>query len=126
MSFRDFARFVSDNQQAVRTRDAHFAPATTVCPPCEYDYTYIMKAESFDADEEWVMGRLGLSDLRVGRRGSPPGGSVVNKDLKGNIKKFMSQLSASVIRGLYNLYREDFEYFGYTFDFDTLMAGGFE
>lgn len=125
-SFRDFARFAAENQRAVRVADAHFAPATTVCSPCRYNFTYVVKAESIDTDERWLLKRLGLSDVGLKRQGSPHEGSPVNSDLKGNIKKFMQKLSPETIRGLFELYREDFEIFGYTFDFNTLEAGGFE
>lgn len=38
----------------------------------------------------------------------------------------MSTLNPEVIKGLYELYKGDFEFFGYTFDFETLEAGGFD
>lgn len=86
----------------------------------------MVKAESIDADEQWLMKRLGVSDFVLLRAGSPGGGSAVNSDLKGNIRMFMQKLSPETIRGLYELYKDDFEIFGYTFDFNTLEAGGFE
>nr|XP_039251351.1 carbohydrate sulfotransferase 10-like [Styela clava] len=126
MAFEDFAAYAANNPFTIQAIDAHFRPATSICSPCRYDYTYILKAESVDADEPWLKRRLGLEDINVGRRGLPPGGSVVNGDVKNNIKKYMSKLEPSVIKGLYKIYEKDFQFFGYTFNFTTLEAGGFE
>ncbi|XP_039251364.2 carbohydrate sulfotransferase 10-like isoform X1 [Styela clava] len=125
MSFRDFSRYIIDNALSGQI-DFHFIPATMLCKPCYYDFTYIVKAESVAIDEPWFLNRLNLTDVYAGRKGVPPGGSVVNGDLVENIKKYMKTLSPKLIKALYWTYKDDFEYFGYTFNFDTLEAGGFE
>nr|XP_039250638.1 carbohydrate sulfotransferase 10-like [Styela clava] len=126
MSWKDFAEFVADTGTRPQSLDYHFTPTVEICKPCDYAYTYILKAESVDIDESWLLRRLNITDIDVGRKGVPPGGSIVNANPSDNIKKHMSQLKSSVRRKLYDVYKEDFLTFGYTFDFRTLNSGGFD
>lgn len=125
MAFEDFARYVAYFGHTNQNLDTHFIPAHVKCRPCFFDYQYILKAENVDADEPWLLRRLNLTDVSIGRKGIPPGGSVVNNNVKANIKKFMSALQPEVIEKLYKIYEKDFQYFGYTFNKTTLEAGGF-
>ena len=52
--------------------------------------------------------------------GSKPLSDVVNM-----VKKFFIDLQPKKIRALYEYYHNDFAAFNYTFDFETLEAGGF-
>nr|XP_039251199.1 uncharacterized protein LOC120328736 [Styela clava] len=126
MAFEDFATYAADNPKVMKTLDGHFIPISTLCKPCSLDFVYILKAESADVDEPWLKRRLGMEDINVLRHGIGPGGSVINENPRTNIKKYISTLRPNVIAKLYEIYEQDFTIFGYTFNFTTLEAGGFE
>nr|XP_039250366.1 uncharacterized protein LOC120328046 [Styela clava] len=126
MSFKDLATYIANIHGNGRYFDMHFHPISKICELCEYDYTYILKAESVDQDEPWLMKRLNLTDVTIRKRNMAIGGSLINNNPKVNIKKYMSMLPPTVVQKLYKLYEADFDYFGYTFNLTTLEAGGFE
>lgn len=126
MAFEDFAKFLAYYGGGQNSIDYHFTTAQQLCKPCEYAYTYILKTESVDIDEPWLLKRLNITDITLGRMGVPPGGSIVNASPSDNIKKYISRLHPDVIQKLYKIYEYDFRIFGYTFDLETLESGGFE
>lgn len=50
---------------------------------------------------------------------------MLNESPSDKIKHYMSQLADDTIKTLFQVYKNDFRIFGYTFDFKTLESGGF-
>lgn len=127
LSFKDFAQYVAENGKSVKSLDYHFKPASYICKPCEYAYTYVAKAESADRDQKWLRERFNISDLPFIRRGVATNGySVMENNPSDKIESIFSSLDAEVIKKLYLVYKMDFLSFGYTFNFKTLKSGGFD
>ncbi|XP_077968390.1 carbohydrate sulfotransferase 10-like isoform X2 [Styela clava] len=126
MAFEDFANYAANNSKVIRSVDGHFMPISSICKPCELDYTYILKAESIGKDELWLKKRLGMEDIAIFRVGVGPGRSTTKNNPVTNIKYYMSKLQPNIVKRLYEVYKEDFDTFGYSFNFTTLEAGGFE
>lgn len=125
IAWKDFAEFTAEYGTSVSLLDYHFKPVWSLCEPCDYAYSYIVKSETVERDESWLLTRLGIADVKLGRHGVPPGGSLVNANPSDKIKFYMSQLSDQTRRKLFRIYEKDFKLFGYTFDFETLESGGF-
>nr|XP_039250587.1 carbohydrate sulfotransferase 10-like [Styela clava] len=126
LAFEDLARYIADHGRDERKLDYHFMPATSLCKPCNYAYTYILKAESVDKDQQWLMNRINMTDLKVVRRGVNKKGSLLQINPSDSIKEYMSKLDLEVVKKLYTVYVKDFVYFGYTFSLTTMKSGGFE
>lgn len=124
IAWKDFAEFTADTP--VRLLDYHFQPVWSLCEPCEHAYNYVVKSETAERDESWLLKRLNITDVKLGRQSVPPGGSLVNSNPSDKIKFYMSQLSDKTRRKLYEIYENDFKVFGYAFDFETLESDGFD
>lgn len=105
--------------------DYHWIPASELCNQCLYFFTYLVKLESLSEDYNWLAKRINLTEDRLGHNGQVIGNSIVNDHEVETIQKFMKKLPHGVITLLYTLYSRDFETYGYTFNMDTYIAGGF-
>lgn len=125
IAWKDFAEFIAHQGHDFAKLDYHYKPISYLCKPCEYAYSYVVKSETIDRDQEWLLRRLNITDIGLGRNGTPPGGSLVNESPNDKIKHYMSQLTGDTIKTLFKVYEKDFQIFGYTFNFKTLDSGGF-
>ncbi|KAK3584673.1 hypothetical protein CHS0354_001257 [Potamilus streckersoni] len=62
LTFEEFARYFVYSQLTNERRDAHFVPNFEHCRPCEIDYDYIGKLETFEEDTLFLMHKFNISD----------------------------------------------------------------
>ncbi len=98
----------------------HWRPASSFCLPCSLRYDYILRFEDLSEEEPAFKRRLGLSDTPLGPAAGPRRNSLGPVDgAEGErlTRMYFRQLSEGEVRRLYQVYREDFLMFGYTFRF---------
>lgn len=62
VTFEEFVRYFINSQHNNMRRDAHFVPNFEHCRPCEIDYEYIGKLETFEEDTLYLLEKFDLSD----------------------------------------------------------------
>lgn len=88
--------------------DKHWKPFISRCGYCDIPYKVIAKAENFAEDQKFI-GKLANIEIKPIETHKSSGGST--KDLT---KKYFSELSLDTVKKLYNVYKVDFEMFGYS------------
>ena len=86
----------------------HWRTINSSCLPCSLKYNFILKLESFQRDFNDLIAELGL-DMTV--KTSEPAETTADLSLL-----YFRQLTPTDIRGVYQVYKEDFKMFGYTAD----------
>ncbi|BET00649.1 Sulfotransferase family [Nesidiocoris tenuis] len=109
-SFEEFARYVIKTKDSVEM----WSPMHKLCSPCFVNFTVIAKFETLQDDQEYVIKRAGVDDILkpakvklqfLAHRADE------TKDLK--LKQRFSELEGKLILELIEMYRTDFEMFGY-------------
>ena len=59
-TFEEFVRYYLHSQATNEKRDAHFVPHFEHCRPCELDYDYIGKLETFEDDTFYLLKKFGF------------------------------------------------------------------
>ena len=59
-TFEEFVRYFLHSQTTHEKRDSHFVPIFEHCSPCEIDYDYIGKLETFKEDTVYLPKKFGL------------------------------------------------------------------
>lgn len=62
VTFEEFVRYFIHSQHNNMRRDAHFVPNFEHCRPCEIDYDYIGKLETFEEDTLFLLKELKLDE----------------------------------------------------------------
>nr|XP_039264130.1 carbohydrate sulfotransferase 11-like [Styela clava] len=131
IAFEDLAQYVAD--VGLDEVDVHLKSISELCSPCMFPYDYIIKAETAPEDSWFVTEKMNAT-LNSFSRHVP---SSVNLPVKGTttaeerqtdearvISRLFRKLPRATTRVLKQLYANDFDAFGYTFDISTLLAGG--
>lgn len=63
ITFEEFVRYFLHSQVTNEKRDAHFVPNFEHCRPCEIDYEYIGKLETFEEDTFYLLKKFGLESI---------------------------------------------------------------
>jgi len=90
--------------------DKHWRPFISRCGYCDLPYRVIAKAENFQDDQRFIGDLAGVQLDKVETHHSS-GGST--RQLS---KEYFSMLDTHTVNRLYNLYKVDFEMFGYSPD----------
>ena len=116
VTFREFVQFL----QSRRPKDPHFAPINNDFFPCFIKYDYIVKTESMDVDNEYIIDRfLGPTKRGMGTVKNVFVGNEVSKDWssllspKGRLLEAYKTLTAEDVAFLVDWFKEDFLHFGY-------------
>ena len=90
-----------------------FRPFHHRCSYCEVNYDVIGFMEDFDDDVEYVVRKRNLTLLigQTGYVGNPSRNDGMSQEMR--ITPYFSMLTEDVKRRLYELYKIDFEMFGY-------------
>jgi len=89
------------------TRQKHWRRVIDVCKVCSIDWDFIGKTEYFNDDHNWMFKNLGILD-KIGMKTDDR--SVYGQN---HFYQYYEGLSKETIKKLYELYRPDFELFGY-------------
>lgn len=63
ITFQEFVEYFIYSQSTNERRDAHFVPSFEHCRPCEIEYDYIGKMETFKEDTFHILHKLKLENL---------------------------------------------------------------
>ncbi|XP_073953775.1 carbohydrate sulfotransferase 11 isoform X2 [Choristoneura fumiferana] len=109
--FEEFVSYVLDEARAKRTLDMHWTPYTDFCTPCKFEFDVVLKFETLDEDQRYLIQLARLQDVvKPEWRNSGKGATL------HNINHLYSRLKRSQLQGLYNLYKYDFQLFNYTIE----------
>nr|XP_033342540.1 carbohydrate sulfotransferase 11-like [Megalopta genalis] len=107
-TFTEFLHFIAEEKYF----DEHWAPFIDTCEPCLIQYNYILKFDTFDRDQQFLIQELGLgnylyekSDLKnINPRG------VTTTAL---VKEYMQNVPRSLLDVINKVYENDFKLFSY-------------
>lgn len=114
--FWEFAKYVLDSNPAVKM-DVHWRPAYLHCSVCKMSYDVIVKFENLAFESHWVKKNV----LKVTEGDLSSGIPIFNKNQASNVKNdeltllYFNLLTDDEILALYNIYKFDFQLFGYEF-----------
>ena len=131
--FRDFVKWLIDNDSNYKA-NPHWRPMYQLTSPCLVEYDFISHLETIEADFEFVLEKLGISGMfefpHGNEKASEKRPSVRNKRNtmsleQGRYDKILKtarlykkmDLTKEMIYKLYDLYKLDFELFGYDFEY---------
>lgn len=87
----------------------HFIPITNFCTPCQVKFDVILKFETLEEDQRYLIEKAGLTGIiKPEHRNTGKG-----KNTNDIIMNYYAQLTKSQVKGLYQLYKHDFEIFDY-------------
>ena len=106
VSFGDFVRFLGDKSVPRRQRlnNPHWKPYYETCLPCQLRYDYVVKLETMCEDADNLLARAFKSSVRLEKRHVMNATSLSAYD----------DISPEYVHNLWEIYRPDFELFGYT------------
>lgn len=128
IAFKDFAQYLVD--KGLKDVDIHFHPIERLCQPCRFPYDFVTKAETSQQNLWWLLDRVGAvmpTFTKHAATGSGENATDIAKDPwqleKRVMTAFFKTLPFDTVVKLKELYRLDFDRFGYTFDLNTMTAG---
>lgn len=121
-SFQEFVDF------ALHYDDKHWRSFQYFCNPCHVNFDYILRLETFERDSKILM-----KDI-FPEAGPVPHANPTQNDtntfqgiVKPKVLEMLAQLSKETLDKLYEKYAFDLEFYGYSFNRETLEAAcGFE
>lgn len=123
-TFHEFADFLIEEAHEGKELDMHWTPITKFCTPCQVKFDVIAKFETLDEDQQYLIHKAGLTHLIQPQRKNIGKG----KNTTELMKKYYSMLTQRQIHEIYNLFKYDFELFGYHPEafFDMAQADEFQ
>ena len=106
VTFKEFVQYIIDPRTR-RPLDRHWQPFHQLCQPCRIHYDFIGHYETLAADSRYVLSRLRLHN-------NPFPQPTVIHNSSDRVTEMLSQLTQSEIHRLIEVYRLDFELFGYS------------
>jgi len=105
VSFPEFLQYFSDN----KTRNQHWRQYEKICHPCVVDYDFIGHMETLEEDATLLLRMMGIDD----RTSYPP--IQKQRTSSSEVLKYYSQVPTQYIERIAELYRSDFDMFGYEY-----------
>lgn len=111
-TFQEFVDYLIDTD--VQDYDKHWRPISVICHVCDYDFKYIIKYENFKEEVDYLI-------YMLQQRGMLPSNFQLHWENRENTNaevtaKYLSLVSDHKLWQLYDKYRLDFIYFGYTME----------
>ena len=104
VSFPEFIQYFSDN----KTRDQHWRQYEKICHPCVIDYDFIGHYETLKEDAPLLLKMAGIKESAK----FPP---IHKSTSTAQVVNYYSKVPVDVIKRIRELYRNDFEMFGYEY-----------
>ncbi|XP_067002353.1 carbohydrate sulfotransferase 11 [Anabrus simplex] len=111
-TFPEFVNYLVDVHKKGEPFDMHWTPITEFCTPCQVDFDIICKFETLQEDQNYLIHLARLQDIIRPQWKNPAKGRTTHEVAAG----YYSQLTKTQILQLYNIFRYDFELFGYSLD----------
>lgn len=113
-TFAEFVQFVIDSTASLKTLQdwrtvVCWTPYWARCGVCAHDFQLIMKIETLDEDERFLVTLADLAELKKAREWRHSGGNN-----SSTAKKYFRELSTQQMLQLYQRYQLDFQMFGYS------------
>ena len=120
VTFAEFIRYVLDTEP--QNLDVHWRDYGRLCDPCRVSYDYVVRTETLAADSMAILPRFAASTDDV----MPTQNVIRSKEPHslqgGKSVSLIGSIAARDVRRLQNLYRHDFEMFGYTWRENDTVA----
>ena len=104
VGFPDFIQYFSDN----KTRNQHWRQYEKICHPCVIDYDFIGHYETLKEDAPLLLKIAGIKESAK----FPP---IHKSTSTAQVVNYYSKVPVDVIKRIGELYRSDFEMFGYEY-----------
>lgn len=117
VTFGEFVRYVIDVDPG--ERDDHWLKVGSVCDPCRVGYDYVAKVETMSDDSRHILPRL---DLPVGPLPRSNADSGRRQLSLLSTADFFAGVPPGHRQRLYEIYADDFDTFGYSWDDSRLSA----
>jgi hypothetical protein len=89
----------------------HWEPVFKFCTPCQLNFTHIVKMETFDRDQIYILEKAEIRNLTGGVHKDNVGkGGQTSTNLT---QHFLQELSPKLYQCLVDIYKVDFDLFGY-------------
>ncbi|XP_077983214.1 carbohydrate sulfotransferase 14-like [Glandiceps talaboti] len=112
VQFKEFIQFIIDSGPRTSAFDHHWRPIYQLCSVCDIEYDVIGKFENLDKEALYVLKRAGVNDNISLPHFDVHSTNTSNVDI---LHRYYSTILENNMRRLYELYRPDFELFGYPF-----------
>ena len=105
-TFEQFATYLVLQWREGRLFQDHWREQYKLCHPCQVQFDYVGHYETLEDDAQFILRKTQLDDKVFFPEWQPTNTSAL-------MKNYYSTLSRLRIRQLWNIYRKDFELFGY-------------
>lgn len=109
LKFSEFGRYISD--PSVHSFNKHWSLQYLQCRPCDLDYTILGHFETLEEDSKFILKVIGAEN--VVSFPSSNHSSPTNSSNESIFTSNYNTLSFDELKNLYEVYRKDFEMFGY-------------
>jgi len=111
-TFPEFVDFLLFEAKHGADLDMHWTPITNFCTPCQVKFDIIAKFETLEEDQRFLIDKAGLSTaIRPEHKNSGKG-----KNTNELLLSYYAQLTKSQVKGLFQVFKYDFELFDYNPD----------
>lgn len=108
-TFAEFLRFIVSE----RYFDEHWAPYYSTCEPCAVRYDYILKFETLDRDQSFL-----IQDAKLGgylyERDYPRNVNPLGATTRETLDQYVRGISRSLLDEVYKIYENDYKLFNYS------------
>ncbi|XP_069101095.1 carbohydrate sulfotransferase 14-like [Argopecten irradians] len=109
VSFLEFVQFLTDEE--TENLNDHWEKYNTLCHPCTVRYDFIGKYETISRDADFILRDIGAPpEIQFPKRSD----KYTTEETRNTFEKYYSQIPGEYIVKLWNMYRLDFELFGYS------------
>lgn len=111
-TFPEFVEFLLFEARNGASLDMHWTPITNFCTPCQVKFDVIAKFETLDEDQRYLIDKASLGNVIKPEHKNTGKGKNTNEMLMNQY----GQLTKSQVKGLYQVFKYDFEIFDYSPD----------
>jgi len=116
VKFEEFVKHIlQDTQLGPEHLDNHWRPQYSLCQPCHINYDFIGHYETLHQDAEHVLRQISRLSSNADVKFPAKDLDSPNRNSREFVRKFYSEISSYHMLRLLQLYRRDYELFGYKF-----------
>jgi hypothetical protein len=109
-TFLEFVQHVIEDHSKSDRMDMHWEPVYRFCSPCQFNFTFIIKMETFSRDQKHVMEKSGIIHRVAQRQDNVGPGGPTSPEMT---RAHMKTLPREFFDKLVDIYEVDFALFGY-------------
>ena len=111
ITFLQFLEYILLLKPNIKAFDSHWRPYNVLCTPCDVNYDFIGETNTLSKDIPYILEKIKVTRLPK----SIPGRYAGNRTTH-----YFSDIPRDIINDLWNLYKEDYQMFGYNFTVPNL------